>query len=282
MMRSLLLCAALAGLAFAEMPAERRQAYIDALSKTNSQQPEWHLPHGHGYEFTEEGAMRAIRAGIEAADRETGLMGGRDRDITGTRESNKYGGTSDIKDQYVHGEFNNGMSINMTPYVIQTKDERWQAGVPNFEQPDEGYSIRSFDDEAEARAWVINKSGSDLVINYPLAPDVDPENNPANPLDPNDKNPNTMQDNAPKDKPKVQMGHLEPAYIGEYDEQEIFGDYIRGDDHVAHGEDHGDLQDAIYLERGSSVRSKLKARRAFARGERVGYDDQGLPLYRRH
>jgi hypothetical protein len=257
-----------------QMSPERKKAYTDSLSKTNSLQPEWHLPKEEGYEYTEQGAMEAIRSGVQkkidengneyTEERNTGMMGGRDKKghATSDTESNTHGGTSDVKDLYVHGEFNKEDSVNMTPYVIQTKDERWQAGVPNYESPEEGYLIQTFDEEADARSWVIDKTGADLIINYPLAPDVDPEFNLANPNNPDDKNPNTMQDNAPTNPPEKQLGHMEPAYVGEYDDKELFGDShsdtVEG---TAEGKDHGDLQDAIYLERGAGVRASLKGLR---------------------
>lgn len=132
------------------------------------------------------------------------------------------GGTTDYKDEVV----------NMTPYVRQTKDQRWEAGVPNYEAPEEGYFIRTFEGgpagETEARAWVLDKTGSKNSINYPLAPDVDPEENLANPTNLEDNNANTMQDNVPRKPPVRQVGHLEPAYVGEYTEDEIFGDTIEG------------------------------------------------------
>jgi hypothetical protein len=270
----LLVLACVAAVALAQMTPERKAAYTDALSRDNSLQPEWHLPKEEGYEYTEQGAMEAIRSGVQkkidengneyTEKRNTGMMGGRDKKghATADTESNTDGGTSDVKDLYVHGEFNKEGSINMTPYVIQTKDERWQAGVPNYESPEEGYLIQSFDVEGDARAWVIDKTGADLVINYPLAPDVDPEFNQANPNNPDDKNPNTMQDNAPTNPPEKQIGHMEPAYVGEYDDKELFGyshsDSVEG---TAEGKDHGDLQKAIYLESGSKVRKSLKGLR---------------------
>jgi hypothetical protein len=256
------------------MSPERKASYTDALTRSNSLQPEWHFPKEEGYEYTEQGAMEAIRSGVQkkidengneyTEKRNTGMMGGRDKKghATDDTESDVRGGTSDVKDLYVSGEFNKEDSVNMTPYVIQTKDERWQAGVPNYEHPEEGYIIQSFDVEADARAWVIDKTGADLVINYPLAPDVDPEFNLANQNNPDDKNPNTMQDNAPTNPPEKQLGHMEPAYVGEYDEKELFGDThsdtVEG---TAEGQDHGDLQKAIYLESGASVRKSLKGLR---------------------
>jgi hypothetical protein len=263
----------------ATMSPARVAEYQSQLSKTNSLQPEWHEEKEEGYEYTEQGAMEAIRSGIQAdgsqtrdkdgniVERSTGQMGGKDTKGAGLAdsESNIHGGTSDIKDAYISGEFAKEGSINMTPYVIQTKDERWQAGVPNYESPEEGYQIKTYDSEADARAWVIDMTAADLTIEYPLAPDVDPEFNLANPNNPDDKNPNVMQDNAPTHPPKKQLGHMEPAYVGEYSDEEIFGDThsdtVEG---TAEGKDHGDLQDAIYLERGSSIH-KVRALRSRSR-----------------
>jgi hypothetical protein len=156
------------------------------------------------------------------------MLGGHDVDVDHIE-----GGTTDYKDEVV----------NMTPYVRQTKDQRWEAGVANYEAPEEGYFIRTFaggpDGEREARAWVLDKTGAKNSINYPLAPDVDPEENKPNPNNDEDMNPNTMQDNVPTKPPERQMGHLEPAYVGEYDEQEIFGDSIEGH-HQAERKREGD------------------------------------------
>lgn len=213
-------------------PTTRQQARIDALTKHNSQMPEWYSipPEGNGL--------------IQDIDRQQtqSNMGGR------SHTKNFHGGTDDVKDLFNYGQFGTEDNINMTPYVIQTKDQRWQAGVPNYEAPEEGYLVRTFDEEADARAWTKDKTGAALTINYPLAPDVDPEFNLANQNNPSDKNPNTLQDNVPTTPPKKQLGHLEPAYVGEYDEDAIFGDNIKGDDHVA-GEEEAELQDSVYLQK---------------------------------
>lgn len=169
------------------------------LTQATALEPEWFIPGtpmGNG-----------IRRGA------TAMLGGKDH------YANELGGTTDPKEE----------SINMTPYVRQTKDEKWEAGVPNYEAPEEGYFIRTFPVESDARTWVIEKTAADNTINYPMAPDVEEDDNPANPQDPNDKNPNTMQDGAPTRAPPRKKGHLEPAYVGEYDEDEIFGKTIEGD-----------------------------------------------------
>lgn len=169
------------------------------LTAANALNPEWHLDESEE-EKTENG------------------VGVFKNDVEKTLEM--HGGTTDPKLE----------AINMTPYVRATKDEKWEAGVPNFEAPEEGYFIRTFADEAKARAWVLEKSGADMTINYPMAPDVEVEDNPANPLDPNDKNPNTMQDGAVKPpRPLSRKPVIEPAYVGEYDEKKIFGNHIKGD-----------------------------------------------------
>jgi hypothetical protein len=229
----------------ASMPADRKAEYVSQLSRSNSLQPEWH-------EAPQEGnglVGLSYVSGNENSDDSMHL-----NDAGANMDANKekfHGGTSDTKDLFDTslGAFDeDNVNINMTPYVIQTKDERWEAGVPNFEAPENGYLIQTFDVEADARNWVIEKTGADNTINYPLAPDVDAEFNQPNPANPDDVNPNTMQDNAPTKAPKRQMGHMEPAYVGEYSDEEIFGD-THSDEvgGTASGEDHGDLQKAIYL-----------------------------------
>jgi len=209
------------------------------LTHDTSIEPEWFIP------------GTPVGNGIKRGS--TAMLGGKDH------YANIHGGTTDPKEE----------AINMTPYVRQTKDEKWEAGVPNYEAPEEGYFIRTFPVEGDARKWVIEKTAADNTINYPMAPDVEEDDNPANPMDPTDKNPNTMQDGAPTRAPEKLKGHLEPAYVGEYDEKEIFGNHITGHHGggVANGDNHVE-----FLEKKSTVRGKMnKARRnrAFKAGRKA-------------
>lgn len=199
------------------------------LTQANALQPEWHIPPAEGNNL-----LLGGNAGVEVFE----------------------GGTTDYKDE----------TINMTPYVRQTKDERWEAGVPNYEAPEEGYFIRTFGNgpmgETAARAWVLDKTASKNTINYPLAPDVDPEENLPNPNNPEDKNPNIMQDDVPTAKPLKQAGHMEPAYVGEYDDKEIFGDVIEGEQEaVRSAAEGGVMHGDTYLQTSSHAWKKMKALR---------------------
>jgi hypothetical protein len=258
-MKVIAVALACVALATAQMDAARKASYTDALSRDNSLQPEWHETpeEGNGLvglKYSTEGTKNNDHMTGKAAD----IAASRDNSDKLTAKDKFHGGTSDVKDLYNTqlGAFdNNNENVNMTPYVIQTKDEKWEAGVPNYDAPENGYLIQTFDVEADARAWVIEKTGADNTINYPLAPDVDPEYNLANPNNPADLNPNVMQDNAPTNPPEKQLGHMEPAYVGEYDEKELFGDThsdtVEG---TAEGEDHGDLQKAIYMQKAMKAR----------------------------
>jgi hypothetical protein len=240
------------------MSPERKKAYTDSLSRTNSLQPEWR-------ETPEEGnglVGLKYQSDDHMTDKATDRDNHRDNSDVLTAKDKFHGGTSDVKDLYnvQLGAFdNNNENVNMTPYVIQTKDEKWEAGVPNYEAPENGYLIQTFDLEADARSWVIEKTGADNTINYPLAPDVDPEFNLPNPQNPKDQNPNVMQDNAPTNPPEKQLGHMEPAYVGEYDDKELFGDShsdtVEG---TAEGKASGDLQKEIYMQ------TAMRARRTRA------------------
>jgi len=233
------------------MSPERKAAYTDALSRDNSLQPEWH-------EIPEEGnglvGLKYTTDGTKNNDHMTGKA----EDDAANKAQFENGGTQDVKALYNTqlGAFdNNNENVNMTPYVIQTKDEKWEAGVPNYEAPENGYLIQTFDVEGDAREWVIEKTNAKALINYPLAPDVDPEFNLANQANPEDKNPNVMQDNAPTKAPEKQLGHMEPAYVGEYTDKEIFGDtHSTKVDGTAEGEDHGDIQKAIYMQKAMKER----------------------------
>lgn len=237
---------------------DRMAAIKATLTSKNSWSPEWE-------ETPEEGN------GMGTGQKDN-MLGGKDH------VRNVDGGTLDAKDMYNYKRSLHGGTfdpkdedINMTPYVIQTKDERWEAGVPNYEAPEEGYLIQTFDVEGDARDWVKDKVAADNSINYPLSPDIDPEDNPANPNNPEDKNPNVMQDDAPTHPPQKQLGHMEPAYVGEYDHEELFGpDHADNGsvEGIAHGKDHGDLQKAIYLEESSFSSLRDRRQRAFTRGTR--------------
>lgn len=197
------------------------------LTKETAIEPEWFIP--------------GTPVGNGLIRGKTAMLGGRDH------FANIEGGTSDYKEG----------DVNMTPYVRQTKDEKWEAGVPNYEAPEEGYFIRTFNIEADARTWVIEKTASDNTINYPMAPDVEESDNPANPMDATDKNPNTMQDGAPTRAPEKEKGHLEPAYVGEYDDEELFGKHITG--HHTAGKDEAKMQkDTWFIEEASHLKKSKK------------------------
>jgi hypothetical protein len=159
------LCFAVA--ATAQMTPARKAEYTSALSRSNSLQPEWH-------EIPEEG-NGLVGLKYEDDDGAGTVDQGHMNDAEENMESNKekfHGGTTDTKDLYDTslGAFDeDNVNINMTPYVIQTKDERWEAGVPNYEAPENGYLIQTFDDEAAAREWVLEKRHSTARSSAPRA-----------------------------------------------------------------------------------------------------------------
>lgn len=66
--------------------------------------------------------------------------------------------------------------INLTPYVVLTKENMWKAGVPNYEDPKQGYKVKTFTDEQKARHWVYSKTGAHQSINYSMPEGVEPVN----------------------------------------------------------------------------------------------------------
>lgn len=66
--------------------------------------------------------------------------------------------------------------INLTPYLRLTKENQWLAGVPNYEDPKEGYLTKVFLKEKVARKWIYSKSAAHQSINYPMASGLDPVN----------------------------------------------------------------------------------------------------------
>lgn len=66
--------------------------------------------------------------------------------------------------------------INLTPFVVLTKEMQWKAGVPNYEDPSQGQMVKTFETEKEARKWVYKHTGAHLSINYPMPEGIYPTN----------------------------------------------------------------------------------------------------------
>lgn len=66
--------------------------------------------------------------------------------------------------------------INLTPYVVLTKEMLWKAGVPNYEDPKQGYTEKTFEKERDARKWVYQHTGAHQSINYPMPEGLEPVN----------------------------------------------------------------------------------------------------------
>lgn len=67
--------------------------------------------------------------------------------------------------------------IQLTPYILLTKDTLWRACVPNYKDPSKGLHCQEFKLEQDARDWVYKRTGAHLSINYPMPEGIFPADN---------------------------------------------------------------------------------------------------------